>query len=103
MDPYYSPDEFGLEIVGEIEWMDEPFEFDMTVVWRDPSTGQFYAADDSGCSCPSPFEGFHARADLVGPMSKGAVLAYLRAKGEPAKSVDLAERIRRLPQPCRAS
>lgn len=53
---YYSPEKFGLEIIGDIEWYDEPYQFDMTIVLRNKETGQLYYADDSGCSCPSPFE-----------------------------------------------
>lgn len=56
-DIYYSPDHFGLEILGSIEWHDYAYEFDMTVVLRGED-GQLYYADDSGCSCPSPFEDF---------------------------------------------
>lgn len=52
---YYNPEEFGLEIFGEIE---EPpnYSFDKSVVWRDVTTDALYVAHDSGCSCPSPFE-----------------------------------------------
>jgi hypothetical protein len=55
---YYSPENYGLEIVGEIEWSDASYQFDLTVVWRRKLDGQLFYADDSGCSCPSPFEDF---------------------------------------------
>lgn len=53
---YYSPERFGLEPVGEIEWDNESYQFNLTAVWRHKETGVFYYADDSGCSCPAPFE-----------------------------------------------
>lgn len=53
---YYNPEQFGLEVVGEVEWSDENYQFDTTVVWRDKETGVIYYASDSGCSCPTPFE-----------------------------------------------
>lgn len=56
MNIYYSPEKFGLEIIDEVEWDDEPYQFNYTVVWRDLTTGQLFYASDSGCSCPSPFE-----------------------------------------------
>jgi hypothetical protein len=53
---YYSPEDFGLEIVGTLE--DEPnYDFNMVVVWKDKD-GVAYWAHDSGCSCPCPFEDY---------------------------------------------
>jgi hypothetical protein len=51
---YYEPEDFGLEIVLVVE-ATPCYDFNMFVVWRD-ADGHFYAATDSGCSCPSPFE-----------------------------------------------
>ncbi|MDG4792720.1 hypothetical protein [Micromonospora sp. WMMD1082] len=53
---YGSPEKFGLETVGEVDWSSGSYEFDLTVVWRRKSDGAFFFAEDSGCSCPSPFE-----------------------------------------------
>lgn len=53
---YYNPDAYGLETVGEIDFSSGCYEFDLLVVWRDPATGRFYYDEDSGCSCPSPFD-----------------------------------------------
>jgi hypothetical protein len=64
-DVYSSPQKHGLEAIGDIEWDDEAYSFNMTAVWRDPQTGQLYWADDSGCSCPSPFEDSRSRDDLT--------------------------------------
>ena len=52
---YYNPESFDLTTFGQIDWEpDEEYNFDLTVIWRD-SDGMYYWAEDSGCSCPSPF------------------------------------------------
>lgn len=56
MSIYYSPEKFGLATIGEIDWSSGSWEFDYTVVWQRESDGRFVYAEDSGCSCPSPFE-----------------------------------------------
>lgn len=53
--PYYSPEHFGLEIVGTVE-VPMGYEFDMFVIWMDKEGRSYYWASDSGCSCPTPFE-----------------------------------------------
>lgn len=55
-DIYGSPEKYGLRTIGEVEWGDACYSFDLTVVWQDTTTGALFYADDSGCSCPSPFE-----------------------------------------------
>jgi hypothetical protein len=56
MNLYYDPQKFGLETVGEIDWSSGSYEFDYTVVWRRTAGGSLLYGEDSGCSCPSPFE-----------------------------------------------
>lgn len=65
-----SPDEFlgvhwssetreyrsEFEELGSIEWRDYSYEFDLTAVFIHKASGRLFAADDAGCSCPSPFE-----------------------------------------------
>jgi len=53
----YNPEQYGLETVGEVEWTDESYSFDVTVVFRSLE-GDLYWADDSGCSCPGLLEGW---------------------------------------------
>ncbi|MEU3976855.1 DUF7574 domain-containing protein [Streptomyces bacillaris] len=53
---YSRPESYGLRMIGEVDWSDGCYQFDLTVVWQDTTTGALYYADDSGCSCPSPFE-----------------------------------------------
>lgn len=79
--PYYNPEDFGLTIVDEIEWRDEPYEFDLTVIWKDKS-GKYWIADDSGCSCPSPFEDYHTLESLDGPHNKRGIESILRTRLE---------------------
>lgn len=52
--PYYNPQDLGLEVLGDADVAGD-YEFDMVVVWRDPQSGELFAAYDSGCSCPTPF------------------------------------------------
>lgn len=54
--PFGNPDNRTLVQVAEWDFYDEPYEFDMIAVWHEPATGQVWAAIDSGCSCPTPFE-----------------------------------------------
>lgn len=55
-DIYGSPEKYGLETIGEIDWSSGSYEFDLTVVWRRTFDGAFVYGEDAGCSCPSPFE-----------------------------------------------
>lgn len=61
---YYSPEKYGLTPVGEIEWDGESYQFNITAVWRHQETGDLYYADDSGCSCPAPFETYDSLDEL---------------------------------------
>lgn len=70
--PYYHPEDFGLTIVGMIE-VEPDYDFDMLVVWTDGTT--LYWAEDSGCSCPSPFEDF----TTIGRLNQGGTEACVRA------------------------
>ena len=72
----------------------------MTAVWRDPATGQLYFADDSGCSCPSPFEEFYTRDQLTAA-TRHEVLAHLEKRrgeegSESTDGLDLAGRVSQL-------
>lgn len=55
--PFYNPEKCGLTVIVSLE-TDEPWEFDTLLVVRDNATGELFAAHDSGCSCPTPFEDF---------------------------------------------
>lgn len=55
MNVYTDPEDFGLAVLGEIDWSDGCYQFDLTVVFHDLA-GIYWYAEDSGCSCPSPFD-----------------------------------------------
>lgn len=52
--PYYSPEQYGLTLVGEVDFGGS-YEFNMFVVWKN-SNGILHWGSDAGCSCPAPFE-----------------------------------------------
>jgi len=66
---YYSPEDYGLELVGEIERSDGCYQFDMVAVWKQ-ARGKYWIGQDSGCSCPSPFEDIYDINSLDGPYTK---------------------------------
>lgn len=45
-----------LETIVELNDPNASYDFDTFVVWRHKKTGELYYGQDSGCSCPSPFE-----------------------------------------------
>ena len=63
-DVYYEPGKFGLSIIGEVEFR-LSYEFDMFVVWKRLADGAIFYANDSGCSCPSPFERYTSVDNLT--------------------------------------
>jgi len=66
---YYSPQDYGLEVVGEFDWSEPDWSFDMCVVWKE-KRGRYWVGNDSGCSCPSPFEDVYDVNELDGPHTK---------------------------------
>lgn len=62
---YYSPEKFGLELVAEVSWNDDSYQFDDTIVLFHRETGRWFVESDSGCSCPCPFEGLSSLDDLA--------------------------------------
>lgn len=61
---YYSPEAFGLTVVGELNDPNASYSFDDFVVWQH-TDGRLFYASDSGCSCPSPFEEISGIEDLT--------------------------------------
>lgn len=56
MNLYTDPHKFGLTPIQEIDWSDGCYVFNITAIYQNPHTGKLYYAEDSGCSCPTPFE-----------------------------------------------
>lgn len=95
------PEAHGLEIIGDVSWTDEPYEYDVTILFADTRTGELLFGSDAGCSCPHPFESM-TRADLDPVENTNEVQAYLHAlAGGPhvdnpraaAAIADLVERV----------
>jgi hypothetical protein len=63
--PYSNPGRCGLEIMAVLDVPDLCYEFDTLVIWIDTATNDLYAARDSGCSCPTPFEDYRGTGDLT--------------------------------------
>lgn len=56
MNVYSQPDKFGLTILHVLDDPESCYSFQLLVVWIADNTGQLFYAEDSGCSCPEPFE-----------------------------------------------
>lgn len=74
---YYKPESFGVETVGEIELEEGLYSFNLVLVLRDLETGKFYVNQDSGCSCPSPFEDFKTKESLGQPLTVGEAIGKI--------------------------
>ena len=61
---YYDPEDFGLKIVAQADWSDGYYQFDIFAVFADAGNNLYYG-EDSGCSCPSPFENFNGLRSLT--------------------------------------
>lgn len=61
---YYNPEDYGLEIIESLADEDLSYEFDIFLIFRDKKSKKLYYAQDSGCSCPSPFEDYGKIDDL---------------------------------------
>ena len=79
---YYNPESFGLTVMGQFDWCEVDYSFDMCVVWKDAG-GAFWIGNDSGCSCPSPFEDIYDLNELDGPHDRSGLKSRLeRLVGE---------------------
>lgn len=63
--PYYSPEKCGLILIDSYDRDNESYQFNLVGLWKDIATGGYYIGEDSGCSCPTPFEDFHSLADFT--------------------------------------
>ena len=60
---YYHPEKHGLSILEEIEHSDGYYEYD-TQLFLKHQDGRVFFAEDSGCSCPTPFESYEGIESL---------------------------------------
>jgi hypothetical protein len=73
---YDSPSDYGLTLIDDIDFAGS-WEFDITAIYRD-ETGRLCYLEDSGCSCPVPFEDV-TPDDLV-YVSAAELQAHLESK-----------------------
>lgn len=72
---YYAPEKLGIEIVASVEH--EPdWNFDITLFVRHDD--RYYVVQDSGCSCPTPFEDVKGLEDLTRVRTTGEVQAFIK-------------------------
>jgi len=99
---YYSPEKYGLEIVGTVDVEVPDYSFSIIGVFYSPTTGSFYLGHTAGCSCPTPFEEFEQIEDLDEHKTAQAVVSALLYYGSTYEdSGDLIARIMtyRVPNP----
>lgn len=84
IDVYYTPEKFGLEIIGYVEWGSGGYEYDRTTVWQQTSTGRLYYGDSAGCSCSTPYEGWGIDDLTVAPNGT-VIVAVLVARNSEEK------------------
>lgn len=75
-DVYYNPEMFDLTILSSADVADS-YEFDMIVVWKH-ADGRFFIGNDSGCSCPSPFENFDSLDELTEVTNLAEIAEFAR-------------------------
>ena len=65
--PLYHPENFDppLRVVAELDAYEPDYSFDIFLVVQEIDTGKVYVADDSGCSCPTPFEDHNTLGDFT--------------------------------------
>lgn len=62
MNPYFDSEKLGWKTVSFHE-PDLSYEYNTLCFWV-TKDGLVYSASDSGCSCPTPFEGYEGNSEL---------------------------------------
>lgn len=76
----YSPEDYDVEIVYQWDAFEPDWDFDIVLIVRDKLSRKLYAAADSGCSCPTPFEDHKYPADFVEVRSWEDVKSFINAQ-----------------------
>lgn len=63
IDPYNTPEQFGLEIVAVLD-EGGGYDWDLTVLWRDIDTGSLFWYQGAGCSCDDIGQAVRGLGDL---------------------------------------
>lgn len=61
----YNPEKYGVTIVECFDAYEQNYDFHQVLVVKSIETGRLYAATDSGCSCPIPFEDHKFPSDFI--------------------------------------
>ena len=84
---YYDPKKWGLVPLISLDIAGD-YEFDIFAIWFDPKDKEkcngLYYANDSGCSCPSPFSAYTKLSDLQFSNREEEILASINAWGREA-------------------
>ena len=93
---YDNPEKFELKVVGDIDWDQQPYAFNLMVVFQRLDDGTFVYGEDVRCSCPTPFEG-----QTTDDLTKIETLASFRKHcderaGRYTRDADVVELIERL-------
>ena len=86
--PVSNPGHYGLTLIGDIEWTDEAYSFDTTVVLRN-AEGKLCYIEDSGCSCPLPFE--NTGTDDLEWVTREELQAHLESRNAADRSGEIAD------------
>lgn len=62
---YFSPQNYNVTLIDGFDVYEPDWDFDILLVVKDTQSGQVYAATDSGCSCPIPFEDHKYPNDFI--------------------------------------
>lgn len=62
---YNEPEDYSLELLESLDCHDGGYGFDKFAIWFSRDRGMLYYAEDSGCSCPSPFEDLKFPVDFM--------------------------------------
>lgn len=90
-DVYHQPEKFDLALLVETDDQNASYSFHMVVVWAHRTTGKLYWAEDSGCFCPSPFEGFN-NIESVTPLNPQTYGTWIQAMRNSGASLDARNR-----------
>jgi hypothetical protein len=58
---YYSPEDSGLVPIDQLDEPNLSYEYNILIALQHTDSGRCYYVQDSGCSCPVPFDNFFFR------------------------------------------
>lgn len=79
MKPHWGDSE-PYTLVGEIHDPQADYSFSDVIVVKDKADGKLYAAHDSGCSCPTPFEDTMYPTDCTEVRNADDLRAFIKAE-----------------------